>query len=176
MQFDKVVVGVDPAVSSGNKADMTGIVVVGWTRPRQGDRRSSGQYYILEDRSLVGTPDDWANAVYDAYTHWKADVIVGEANNGGDLVEKNIRSVSRVAPFKKVWASRGKAIRAQPVVSLNERGDLHVAVCLPELEGEMMGWSPDSGEPSPNRLDALVWAVSECMGETYREARIVGVA
>lgn len=176
LQFDKVIVGVDPAVTSGNKADMTGIVVVGWTRPRSGDRRSSGQYYILEDRSLVGTPDDWAQAVYDAYTHWKADEIVGEANNGGDLVEKNIRSVSRVAPFKKVWASRGKAIRAQPVVSLNERGDLHIAVCLPELEGEMVGWSPDSGEKSPNRLDAMVWAVTACMSETYREARIVGVA
>lgn len=175
LQFDKVIVGVDPAVSSGNKADMTGIVVVGWTRPKAGDRRSSGQYYVLEDRSLVGTPDDWAQAVYDAYVHWKADIIVGEANNGGDLVEKNIRSVTRVAPFKKVWASRGKAIRAQPVVALNERGDLHIAVCLPELEGEMMGWSPDSGEPSPNRLDALVWAVTEAMGETYREVRIVGV-
>ena len=175
LHFDKVIVGVDPAVTSGNKADMTGIVVVGWTRPAGTDRRSSGQYYILEDRSLVGTPDDWAQAVYDAYTHWKADVIVGEANNGGDLVEKNIRSVTRVAPFKKVFATRGKAIRAQPVVALNERGDLHIAVCLPELEGEMMGWNPDSGEPSPNRLDALVWAISECLGETYREVRIVGV-
>lgn len=173
LQFDKVVVAVDPSVSSGAKADMTGIIVVGWIRPKPGDRRSSGQYFLLDDKSLRGTPDDWAQAVYDAYTHWKADFVVGEANNGGDLVEKNIRSVSRVIPFKKVWASRGKAIRAQPVAALCARGDIHVAVCLPELEGEMVGWSPDSGEPSPNRLDAMVWGVTECMGAQIRQARIV---
>lgn len=174
INFDKIVVGVDPAVSSGVKADMTGIVVVGWTRPRSFDRRSSGQYYLLADYSLSGTPDEWAQAVYDAYTHWKADMVVGEANNGGDLVEKNIRSVSRVIPFKKVWASRGKAIRAQPVAGICSRGELHIGVSLPELEGEMIGWNPDSGEPSPNRLDAMVWGVTECMGAKNKEVRIIG--
>lgn len=176
INFDKIVVGVDPSVTSGATADMTGIVVVGWTRPKSSDRRSSGQYYLLDDRSIRGTPDEWAQAVYDAYTHWKADLIVGEANNGGDLVEKNIRSVSRVIPYKKVWASRGKAIRAQPVAAICARGDLHVAVSLPELEGEMVGWNPDSGEPSPNRLDAMVWGVTEVMGAVCRQARIVGSA
>lgn len=174
INFDKIVVGVDPAVTSGNKADFTGIVVVGWVRPPASDRRSSGQYYILDDKSVKGTPDDWAQAVYDAYVHWKADLIVGEANNGGDLVEKNIRSVSRIAPFKKVWATRGKAIRAQPVVALCERGDLHIAISLPELEGEMIGWSPDSGEASPNRLDAMVWGVVECLGMKVKKARMIG--
>lgn len=174
IQFDKIVIGVDPAVTSGARADMTGIVVVGWTRPRSSDRRSSGQYYLLDDRSLRGTPEEWAQAVYDAYTHWKADLIIGEANNGGDLVEKNIRSVSRVIPYKKVWASRGKAIRAQPIAALCSHGDLHVAVSLPELEGEMVGWNPDSGEPSPNRLDAMIWGATECLGAKMREARIVG--
>lgn len=176
INFDKIVVGVDPSVSSGATADMTGIVVVGWTRPKSSDRRSSGQYFLLDDRSLRGTPDEWAQAVYDAYTHWKADLVVGEANNGGDLVEKNIRSVSRVIPYKKVWASRGKAIRAQPVAALCAHGDLHVAVSLPELEGEMVGWNPDSGEPSPNRLDAMVWGVLQCVGAVCRQARIVGSA
>ena len=176
INFDKIVIGVDPSVSSGATADMTGIVVVGWTRPKSSDRRSSGQYYLLDDRSIRGTPDEWAQAVYDAYTHWKADLVVGEANNGGDLVEKNIRSVSRVIPYKKVWASRGKAIRAQPVAAICARGDLHVAVSLPELEGEMVGWNPDSGEPSPNRLDAMVWGVTEVMGAVCRQARIVGSA
>lgn len=176
INFDKIVVGVDPSVSSGATADMTGIVVVGWTRPKSSDRRSSGQYFLLDDRSLRGTPDEWAQAVYDAYTHWKADLVVGEANNGGDLVEKNIRSVSRVIPYKKVWASRGKAIRAQPVAAICAHGDLHVAVSLPELEGEMVGWNPDSGEPSPNRLDAMVWGVTEVMGAVCRQARIVGSA
>ena len=174
LHLDKVVVGVDPAVTSGPRSDWTGIVVCGWTKPSHTDRRSSGQYYILDDRSVKGTPEEWANAVYDAYTHWKADLIVGEANNGGDLVEMNLRSVSRVAPFKKVWASRGKAVRSQPVVAICERGELHVAVSLPELEGEMIGWNPDSGAPSPNRLDAMVWGVSELMGGKARQARIVG--
>jgi phage terminase large subunit-like protein len=173
INFDKIVVGVDPAVTSGAKADMTGIIVVGWTRPKSFDRRSSGQYYLLADYSLNGTPEEWAQAVYEAYTHWKADLVVGEANNGGDLVETNIRSVSRVIPFKKVWASRGKAIRAQPVAALCAHGDLHVAVSLPELEGEMVGWNPDSGEPSPNRLDAMVWGVSCCIGSKTKEARII---
>lgn len=175
IKFDKIVVGVDPAVTSGEKADLTGIVVVGWVRPPDSDRRSSGQYYILEDRSLRGTPDQWAQAVYDAYTHWKADVIVGESNMGGDLVEKNIRSVSRVVPYKKVFATRNKVLRAEHTVSLNERGDLHIAVSLPELEGEMVGWNPNSGERSPNRLDAMVWAVTHLVGVTMRQARIVGV-
>lgn len=174
INFDKIVIGVDPAVTSGNTSDWTGIVVVGWVRPPSSDRRSSGQYYILDDKTIKGTPDDWAQAVYDAYIHWKADLIVGEANNGGDLVEKNIRSVSRVVPYKKVWATRGKAMRAQPVVALSERGDLHVCGSLPELEGEMIGWNPDSGEKSPNRLDAMVWGVTECLGMKVKKARIIG--
>ena len=175
IQFDKIIVAVDPAVSLGEHSDMTGIVVVGWTRPPHGSRRSSGQYYILEDRSLRGTPDEWAQEVYSAYQHWRADEVVGEVNNGGDLVEKNIRSVSRTVPYRKVWATRGKAIRAQPVVALNERGDLHIAVSLPELEGEMVGWNPNSNEPSPNRLDAMVWGVSACMGNTYKEAMVIAI-
>lgn len=175
IQFDKIIVAVDPAVSLGETSDMTGIVVVGWTRPPSGNRRSSGQYYVLEDRSIKGSPDEWAQVVYDAYQHWRADEVVGEVNNGGDLVEKNIRSVSLTVPFRKVWATRGKAIRAQPVVALSERGDLHICVSLPELEGEMVGWNPNSNEPSPNRLDAMVWGVSACMGNTYKEAMVVAV-
>ena len=174
ISFDRIVVGVDPAVTSGATADFTGIVVVGWTRPGSGDRRSSGQYYILEDRSIRGTPDEWAQAVVDAYLHWKADLIVGETNNGGDLVEKNLRSASRTIPFKKVVASRGKVKRAQHVVSLNEHGDLHVAVCLPELEGEMVGWDPSDESTSPDRLDAMVWAVTELSGMTVKRARSLG--
>ena len=123
---------------------MTGIVVVGWVAACSD--RVFWRPYLLDDRSLRGTPDEWAQAVYDAYTYWKADLIVGERNNGGDLVEKNIRSVSRVVPFKSVWASRGKAIRAQPVVSLCEHGDLHVVACLPDLEMEMTTWNPESEE------------------------------
>lgn len=178
INYDKVVVAVDPAVSSGSTADMTGIVVVGWVRPRINDRRSSGDYYILADRSINGTPEEWAQAVFDAYVDYRADMIVGERNNGGDLVEKNIRSVSRIAPYKSVWASRGKDIRAQPVVSLSQMGDLHIVVSLPELEEELTTWNPDpdlrTKQKSPNRLDAMVWGVTECMGEEYKEVKVWG--
>jgi len=176
IRFDKVVVGVDPAVSSGANADMTGIIVVGWVRPKSGDRRSSGDYYLLADYSINGTPEQWAQSAYQAYIDWRADLIVGERNNGGDLVEKNIMSVSRTVPFKSVWASRGKAIRAQPVVSLSEKGDLHIVACLPELEEEMTTWNPDPDlkdkQKSPNRLDAMVWGVTECMGGGFKEAKM----
>lgn len=178
INFDKIVVAVDPAVSQSAKADMTGIVVVGWVRPRASDKRSSGAYYLLQDCSLVGTPDEWAQAAYNAYIDWRADLIVGERNNGGDLVEKNVRSVSRTVPFKSVWASRGKAIRAQPVVALSEKGDLRIVVSLPELEEEMTTWNPDpelkDKQKSPNRLDAMVWGVTECMGGVYKEAGLWG--
>jgi len=174
LKLDKIIVGVDPAGSAGNKADMTGIVVVGWQRPSLNDRRSSGSYYILDDRSIRGTPDEWAQAVYDAYVDWKADMVVGERNFGGDLVEKNIRSVSRTIPFESVWSSRGKVLRAQPVVALSEKHDLHICMSLPELEAEMTGWNPDSGERSPNRLDAMVFGITKCMKGGLKEARMWG--
>lgn len=178
LQYDKVVVSVDPSVTSGEKADETGIVVVGWVRPRVTDLRSSGDYYIIADYSLNGTPEEWAQAAYKAYVDHRADMIVGERNNGGDLVELNLRSISRTAVFKSVWASRGKAIRAEPVVSLSEKGDLHIVVSLPELEEEMTTWNPDpelkDKQDSPNRLDAMVWGVIECMGESFVEARVWG--
>jgi len=177
--FDKIVVAVDPAVSHGENADLTGIVVVGWTRPNRNDRRSSGAYYILEDCSLRGTPDEWAKAAYDAYVRWRADLIVGERNNGGDLVEKNIRSVSRIVPVKLVWATRGKAIRAQPVVALSEKGDLRIVVSLPELEEEMTTWNPDpelkNKQKSPNRMDAMIWGVTECMNCGVRQVGITAI-
>ena len=178
IQYDKVVVGVDPAVSTGGDSDLTGIVVVGWQKPKRGDTRSSGDYYIIEDRSIKGTPDEWAQAVYDAYVDNRADMIVGERNNGGDLVEKNLRSVSRTAPFHGVWASRGKHIRAEPVVALSEKGDLHIVVSLPELETEMTTWNPDPDlkdkQESPDRMDAMVWAIIECMGGGFKEAKLLG--
>ena len=176
IQYDKVVVGVDPAASSGGKADLTGIIVVGWVKPKYGDRRSSGDYYIIADRSLRGTPDEWAQAAYDAYIDYRADIIVGERNNGGEMVESNVRTVSRTVPFHGVWATRGKHIRAEPVVSLSEKGDLHVVVSLPELEEEMTTWNPDpelkDKQKSPDRMDAMVWAVTECISGGFKIAKV----
>ena len=155
--FTRVVVGVDPP---GGVAEC-GIVVgaVG------GDRHC----YIIEDRSLLGSPDAWGTAAVTAYHHNDADRIVAEVNFGGDMVESTIRTVDKNASYKAVRASRGKAIRAEPVAALYEHGKVHHVGQFSLLEDEMCSWVPGEGLPSPNRLDALVWAVTELMlgGQEY---------
>lgn len=148
----RVVVAVDPAVSSGPDSDETGIVVVG------GD--ADGHAYVLDDRTLRGSPREWAEAAVAAYREWSADRIVCEVNQGGDLVASNLRSVdpSRSVPIEKVHATRGKALRAQPVASLAEQGRVHLVGSWPELEDQLCEWTP--GNPSPDRLDAMVYAAT----------------
>ena len=147
----RIVVGVDPP---GGVAEC-GIVVVAKTQ--------DGHYYVLDDRSLVGTPERWGSAVVSGYEDNDADRIVGEKNFGGAMVHGTIRNVEGgdVVSYKDVSASRGKAVRAEPVVALYERGMVHHVGPFPVLEEELVSWVPDSGMPSPNRLDALVWAITE---------------
>ena len=147
----RIVVGVDPAVTGSETSDETGIVVVG--------KDAAGQLYVLGDYSVRGTPLDWAKRVTWAVDKHGADRVVGETNNGGDLVEVNLRTVSKNLPFKKVSASRGKYIRAEPVAALYEKGEVHHVGAFPELEDQMCEWLP--GDESPDRLDALVWAITE---------------
>ena len=147
----RIVVGVDPAVTSGEESAETGIVAAGLA--------ATGHVYILDDLSLLGSPYAWALAVSRAYNKRQADYVVGEVNNGGDLVEVNIRTVDRKLRFKKVSASRGKMIRADPIAGLYEQGKVHHLGTFPELEDQMCEWVP--GEKSPDRMDAMVWAVTE---------------
>lgn len=147
----RVVVGVDPAVSSGEDSAETGIIAAGIA--------ANGQVYILDDSSLHGTPLEWARSVVRSYLKNKADRVIGEINNGGDLVEMNLRQVDRVIPFKAVHASRGKLIRAEPIAALYEQGKVHHVGTFPQLEDQMCEWVP--GDKSPDRMDALVWAVTE---------------
>lgn len=147
---EMVVVGVDPtATSTGDEA---GIVTAG----RHGDR-----FYTLADDSQQGSPEQWARAAVTAYHRHKADAIVAESNNGGEMVLSVIRQVDSRVPVVLVHASRGKRTRAQPVSTIYEQGRGHHVGSFPALEDELCLWVP--GDPSPNRLDALVWAGTHLM-------------
>jgi len=150
-QLVYVVVGVDPAVTSKEGSDDTGIVVAG--------KGANGHGYVLGDYTLHDTPKAWAEAAITAYNLHKANTIVGEVNNGGDLVEMNIKTVNSMIPFESVHASRGKAIRAEPISALYEQGRIHHFGTFPELEDQMVEWVPGSGK-SPDRVDALTWSLS----------------
>lgn len=150
----RVVVGVDPAASSGENSDETGIIVVG--------RGADGDGYVFGDRSLRASPDAWGSAVVKALADFKADRVIAERNNGGEMVTHVIKTVDPMTPVKTVWASRGKVTRAEPVAALYEQNRIHHVGILPRLEDEMCTWLPgDPHFPSPNRVDALVWACTE---------------
>jgi phage terminase large subunit-like protein len=150
-QLVYVVVGVDPAVTSREGSDDTGLVVAG--------KGSNGHGYVLGDYTIHDTPRKWAQAVITAYHKHLANVIVGEVNNGGDLVETNLKAVDSSIPFKAVHASRGKATRAEPISALYEQGRVHHFGTFPELEDQLCEWVPGV-EKSPDRVDALVWALT----------------
>ena len=152
-ELKRIVVAIDPAVTSEKDADDTGMVVAGM------DYEGNG--YVLDDQTGTYTPTEWAQLAINLFNKWKADRIIGEANNGGDLIETVIRNLDRNIPYSKVWAARGKVARAEPIAALYEQGRVHHVGILPELETEMTTWAGMTGEKSPNRIDALVWALSE---------------
>lgn len=155
----RVTTAVDPAVTSGEDSDETGVVVAG--------KGTDGHCYVLADRSCHLSPEQWARRVVKAHDDHEGDRVVGEANNGGDLVETVLRAVDPSVPYKKVHASRGKRVRAEPVAALYEQGRVHHVGLFGELEEQMISWTPDSGD-SPDRMDALVWAVTDLMLEPER--------
>lgn len=143
----RVVVGVDPTASSNG--DEAGIVTAG---------RAGDDYYTLADDSTQGSPQAWATAAVTAYHKHRADCIVAEKNNGGEMVEAVIRQVDKTVNVRLVWASRGKATRAEPIAAIAEQGRDHHVGSFPALEDELCLWIP--GDASPNRLDAKVWALT----------------
>jgi phage terminase large subunit-like protein len=153
----RIVVAIDPAVTSNANSAETGIVVVGK------DHRSPAHFYVLDDASDVFTPNEWGNAAVAAYKNRQADRIIGEVNQGGDLVEANIRNVDPSVPYKAVRASRGKARRAEPISGLYEQSRVHHVGALPKLEDQMCDFDPqeENPNPSPDRMDALVWGLAE---------------
>lgn len=152
----RVVVAIDPAVTASETSDETGIVVAGLT--------PTGHVVILDDLSCKESPLGWARVAVAAYNTRRADRIVGEVNNGGDLVEANIRAVAPNVSYRSVRASRGKALRAEPVSALYEKGRVHHVGILEKLEEQMCSYVPGlPREKSPDRMDALVWAVTELL-------------
>jgi predicted phage terminase large subunit-like protein len=158
----RIVVAIDPAAKSSEGSDETGIVVAGVDY--------NGASYVLQDLSGRYAPDKWAKRAIEAYHHHSADRIVAEVNNGGDMVEATIRMVDPRVPYRAVHASRGKVVRAEPVSALYERGQVRHVGVFPELEDQLSGFAADFDRAragySPDRLDALVWALTELMVKT----------
>ncbi|MBL7685224.1 MAG: DNA-packaging protein [Deltaproteobacteria bacterium] len=151
----RIVVAVDPAVTSNPDSDETGVVVAG--------KGIDGRGYVLADHSCKATPLEWARIAVNAYHSYKADRIVAEVNNGGDLVETIIKTIDRNVPVYKVHASRGKETRAEPVSALYEQGKIEHVKPFDLLEDQMCNWIPSVVKKSPDRVDALVWAFTELL-------------
>ena len=161
--YVRIVVGVDPPASAGG--DACGIVVCG--------KGADGTGFVLEDASVSGLrPEGWAAAVARAAELWGADRVVAEANQGGAMVESVLRAAGAGLPVKLVHASRGKAARAEPVACCFERGTAKFAGAFPDLEDELSGLTIGGGYEgpgrSPDRADAMVWALTELMLEKER--------
>ena len=152
-ELRRIVVAVDPSATSTESADECGIVVAGI------DNRGHG--YVLIDESIRTDPSTWARIAILNYERFKADRIVAETNNGGEMVEAVMRSIDPSISYKSVTASRGKQTRAEPISALYEQGRVHHVGTMELLEDQMCQWVP--GEKSPDRMDALVWALTELM-------------
>ena len=151
--LERIVVGIDPAVSADEEADETGLVIAGIATDRA---------YVLEDLSGHYTPSEWASVALKAYYRYNADRIVAEVNQGGEMVEHTIRTLDRNASYTAVRASRGKITRAEPIAALYEQHRVHHVGMFPELEDQLCTYTAETKE-SPDRLDALVWALTDLM-------------
>jgi len=152
----RIVVAIDPSATSGEESDEAGVITAGYGE--------DGHFYVLSDDSMRASPLEWAKAGVTMYHKYNADRIVGESNNGGDMIEIIIRSIDKNVSYKSVHASRGKYVRAEPVSALYEQGKVHHVGYFAELEDELTQW--EQGDKSPNRLDALVWAITELQGKS----------
>jgi hypothetical protein len=155
LECSRVVIAVDPTGTTDG--DECGIIGAG---------KIKDEFYCLKDYSMHGRPEQWASAVIKAYEQLQADCIVAEKNYGGEMVEFTIKTVNPKVRVKLVSATRGKAVRAEPISAIYEQKRGHHVGAFPELEDEMCLWTPGD-KRSPNRLDALVWAGTELMlGQT----------
>lgn len=177
--FARAVVAIDPAGTTGENSDETGIVAAACTEPGYCPacgRVGAAHAFVLGDRSGRYSPDAWATRAIGLYDEIEGDRIVAEKNFGHDMVEHTIRTVDPNVPLHCVNASKGKRLRAEPVAALYEQGRVHHIGAFGELEEQMTTWTADSGE-SPDRLDALVWALTDLMlGEQHRKMRYRGAA
>lgn len=157
-EFQRVVVAVDPSGTRGDgDGDDIGIVVVGLG--------IDSHAYVIEDGTCQMSPEGWGRRAVDLYHYHNADRIVGERNFGGDMVRFTVATADKRASFKEVSASRGKSVRAEPISALYEQGRVHHVGDFPDLEDQMCNFTASGfiGEGSPDRADALVWAITELM-------------
>ena len=168
--LSRIVVSLDPAVTANAESDMTGIIVAGID--------VNGVAYVLGDYTDRLSPQGWASKAIELYHQYQADRIVAEVNQGGDMVKTTIHGEDETIPYKAVRASRGKYARAEPVSALYERGLVkHVAnppdgSSLNELETQMRTWEPLGSIGSPDRLDALVWAITDLSLNGYSKPKL----
>ena len=155
----RIVIAVDPAVTSNINSDETGIIIAGIDE--------NDKYFILDDKSGKFSPDRWARLVIEEYYRYNANLIVAETNNGGDLVERLLRTVDKNVPYKSVTATKGKMLRAEPISALYEQNKVFHTKLFPELEEQMCSFTGDKAK-SPDRLDALVWALTELSSSSKR--------
>ncbi len=149
----RIVISIDPAVTSKDTSDETGITVCG--------EGFDGHFYLIEDLTDTYPVSEWAKVAVAAYHRHSADRVIAEVNNGGDLVEAVIRQVDKSVSYKSVHATRDKLTRAEPVAALYEQGKAHHIGEFLEAELEMTSWSSKAGEKSPNRIDSIVWGATE---------------
>lgn len=159
-ELEEIAIAVDPAIATNPENDDTGII--------GGGRDAAGHIYVWLDATSKAKPEKWGDDVIKACEQNGTDTVVGERNRGGDLVAANVRArkeikrgpvAAKALRVVEVHATRGKAIRAEPVSTLAERGMIHIVGRMPMLEGELTEWNPKLGGTSPNRLDAFVWLV-----------------
>ena len=151
-ELSQIIIAIDPAVTANANSDETGIVVVG--------KDYNNHYYVLEDLSGRHPPEKWGRIAVNAFYEWEADRIVAEVNNGGDLVERLIRNIDSNISYRSVRATRGKILRAEPISALYEQERVHHIGVFSELESQMCSYTGDTNI-SPDRLDALVWGLTE---------------
>lgn len=154
-EMKRIVISADPSVTSGAHSDEAGVTVQGLGFDDRG--------YVFEDLSRKMSPGQLSKCLCDAYALWGAHRVVAEANNGGDWIEHGLRQVNKNVSYKKLHASKGKQARAEPVAALSEQNRIKFVGIFPSLEAELCSWEPDTGAPSPNRLDAMVWGFTELM-------------
>jgi len=152
-ELARIVVALDPSATAGG--DAAGIVAAGID--------SDGMGYVLEDASIQGSPDAWARAAVACYHRWQADRLVAESNQGGEMVALVIGTIPDAPPVMLIHASRGKQARAEPVSAQFEQGRVKMVGNFTDLEDELCEWEALPGQPSPNRLDAMVYAITEIM-------------
>ena len=152
----RTVVAIDPALTAGEDSDETGIIVAATVLGSD-----PTEFVVLDDLSGRYTPNAWATAAARAAEKYGADAIVAETNAGGDMVASTLAAAAPWARYKPVHAGKSKKVRAEPVAALYEQGRVHHLGTLPVLEDQMVTWVPDGKAKSPDRLDALVWAVTD---------------